>query len=122
MNPSGEMRVGKAETLLQVKDAEAKAKAIIEQAEEKQKQIVAAARRDALNKIQQAEQDLKVKNETAISIERKALTSQREQLMKKGHDEATHLGTKAKERIPKAKTYIKQQFERTLDAATGANE
>ena len=52
--PSGESSVGKAETLLQVKDAEAKAKQTLEQAEEKQRSIVAAARREAVDRMQKA--------------------------------------------------------------------
>lgn len=122
MKPSGERSVGKSETLLQVKDAEAKAKLLIEQADEKQRTIIAAARREAVDKVQKAEQDQRSKSESVLSQERVALASQRDELLRKGNEEAASINHKAKDRVPKAKTMIKQKFERTLDAATGTNE
>lgn len=114
--------MGKAETLLQVKDAEAKAKQTLEQAEEKQRSIIAAARREAVERSQKSEQDLHAKTESTLAQERKALSAQREELLTKGKDEAAKIEAKASDRIPKAKMMIKQRFERTLDAAAGANE
>ncbi len=114
--------MGKAETLLQVKDAEAKAKQMLEQAEEKQRSIIAAARREAVDRTQKAEQDLRAKTESTLAQERKALSVHREELLAKGRDEAAKIEAKASDRIPKAKLMIKQSFERTLDAAAGANE
>jgi V/A-type H+-transporting ATPase subunit G/H len=114
--------VGKAETLLQVKDAEAKAKQTLEQADEKQKSIIAAARRESVERSQKAEQDLRAKTESGLAQERKALSVQREALLAKGKDEAAKIEARASDRIPKAKIMIKQSFERTLDAAAGANE
>lgn len=122
VKPSGERPVGKDQTLLQVKDAEAKAKRTIEEADERQKAVVAAARRDAVEKIQGAEKSLKEKNDAAIVVEKKQLASQREELMSKGKAEASKIKARATERIPKAKSFLKEHFERTLDATTGANE
>lgn len=122
MKPSGERSVGKSETLLQVKDAEAKAKLLIEQADEKQRSIIAAARREAIDKVQKAEEDLRSKKESALSQEKLALATQRDELLRKGNEEAAGINGKAKDRVPKAKSLLKQQFERTLDAATGTNE
>ncbi len=120
--PSGESSVGKAETLLQVKDAEAKAKQTLEQAEEKQRSIVAAARKEAVERSQKAEHDVRAKTESALAQERQSLSVQREALLTKGRDEAAKIEAKARDRIPKAKLMIKQSFERTLDVAAGANE
>lgn len=114
--------MGKAETLLQVKDAEAKAKQTLEQAEDKQRSIVAAARREAVERSQKAEHDLHSKTESALAQERKALSVKREELLAKGKEEAAKIEAKASDRIPKAKLMIKQSFERTLDATTGTNE
>ncbi len=114
--------MGKTETLLQVRDAEAKAKQILEQADEKQKAIIAGARREAVDRIQAAERDLRSKHEAALAKERSSLATQRDELLRKGNEQAADLNAKAKERIPKAKAYIRQHFERTLDAATGTNE
>ncbi|MBI0584809.1 MAG: hypothetical protein ISF22_11380 [Methanomassiliicoccus sp.] len=114
--------MGKAETLLQVKDAEAKAKQTLEQAEEKQRSIIAAARREAVDRSQKAESDLRAKTESALAQERKALSAQREALLVKGKEEAAKIDAKASDRIPRAKLMIKKSFERTLDAAAGPHE
>ena len=45
----------RADTLLQIKDAEAKASLIMKEADDKQKTIVAAARKEAIRKIQEAD-------------------------------------------------------------------
>ncbi len=114
--------MGKAETLLQIRDAEVKAKQALEQADEKQRSILTAARREAVERSQKAEIDLKAKTESALAQERKALATKRDELLKKGNEDAAKIEAKAVERIPKAKLMIKENFERTLDAATGTHE
>jgi V/A-type H+-transporting ATPase subunit G/H len=114
--------VGKAESLLQIKDAEAKARQTLEQADEKHRAIIAAARREAVERSQKAEQELRAKTESALAQERKHLAAQREELLVKGKEEAARIEAKASDRIPKAKLMIKHDFERTLDAATGTHE
>jgi V/A-type H+/Na+-transporting ATPase subunit G/H len=118
----GEGLVGKAETLLQIKDAEAKARQILEEADEKRKGIITAARREAVERSQKAEQELRAKTETALAQERKALAIKREELIVKGKEEASKTESKASGRISKAKLMILQDFERTLNAATGTHE
>jgi V/A-type H+-transporting ATPase subunit G/H len=122
VKPSGESPVGKAETLLQVRDAEAKAKQTLEQADEKQRNILAAARREAVERSQKAEVESKAKTESALAQERKALATKKAELLQKGNEDAAKIDAKVKERVPKAKQMIKAQFERTLDAATGTHE
>jgi V/A-type H+-transporting ATPase subunit G/H len=114
--------VGKTETLLQVREAEEKAKQTLEQADEKHRNILAAARREAVEKLQTAENASRTKAEAAIAKEKKNLAVQKDELQKKGNEEASKLSVKAKDRIPQAKTYIRQHFERTFDATTGTNE
>ncbi len=114
--------MGKSETLLQVKEAEGKSKQMIEQAREKQKTIIATARREALDRIQEAERSTRAATQTAISQEERRIASEREALILKGNEEAKVITSKASERIPTAKTHLKTHFERTIDAATGSNE
>lgn len=114
--------MGKADTLLQVRDTEAKANRIIEEADEKQKAVIVAARREAIERYQTAEVAVRSKTEAAISQEKASLTAQRSDSMRKGTEEAAKLMAKAKDRIPKAKMHIKNIFERTFDAAAGTNE
>ncbi len=114
--------MGKEQTLLQVREAEKKARDLILDAEEKQKSIVAAAHRDAAAKVQEAERELKMKRDSVLVNEEKELALEKEAQIAKGKDEANTIKVKANERVPKAKTYIKEHFERTLDVATGSNE
>jgi V/A-type H+-transporting ATPase subunit G/H len=118
----GETPVGKAETLLQIKDAEAKARQILEEADDKQRSIGAAARREGVERSQKAEQELRAKTEATLAQEKKALAVKREELIVKGREEAAKTESKASDRIPKAKLMILQDFERTLNAATGTHE
>ena len=114
--------MGKADALSQIKEAEAKAKKTLEEADDKQKSIVASARREAVDKLQAAERDLRAKREAVLSQERKVLAGKRDELLRKGNGEAAVIESKAAERVPRAKTTIKQYFERAFDAATGTNE
>lgn len=114
--------MGKAETLLQIKDAEAKAKQTIEQADEKQRGIIAAARKEAVERSRKAEQEIRAKTDSTLVQERTILASKREEIIVKGRDIAAMTESKASDRIPKAKLMILQDFERTLNAATGTHE
>lgn len=114
--------MGKADALSQIKEAEAKAKRTLEEADEKQKSIVASARREAMDKLQAAERDLRAKREAVLVQERQALAAKREELLRKGNDDAAKIKSRAAERVPMAKTTIKQHFERAFDAAAGTNE
>ncbi|AGN25422.1 hypothetical protein [Candidatus Methanomassiliicoccus intestinalis] len=114
--------MGKSETLLQVKDAESKAKQTIEQARSKEKELLSSARKEAVDKIQQAEKDLRSKSASELASQKASLASQKEGLLQKGNDDAAALEAVAVKKIPQAKMMIKQQFERTFDAATGINE
>mgnify|MGYP007121312023 CR=1 FL=1 len=112
--------MGKSETLLQVKDAESKAKQTIEQARSKEKELLSSARKEAVDKIQQ--KDLRSKSASELASQKASLASQKEGLLQKGNDDAAALEAVAVKKIPQAKMMIKQQFERTFDAATGINE
>lgn len=114
--------MGKAEALSQIKEAEAKAKKTLEEAIEKQKAIVASARREAVDKLQAAERDMRARREAVLAKERETLAAKRDELLRKGNDEAATIQEKATSRIPKAKIAIKQQLERAFDATTGTNE
>ena len=114
--------MGKADALSQIKEAEAKAKKMLEEAEERQRTIISSARREAVEKLQAAERDLRAKREAALDSERKALAVKRDELLRKGNEEAAAIEALAAERVPKAKTTIKKHFERAFDAATGTNE
>jgi V/A-type H+-transporting ATPase subunit G/H len=110
--------VSRAETLLKIKEAEAKAKEIVSQAEEKAKATSAAARKEAVRIAHEAEETGKASYDSAYAAEKAKVATEREAIVKKGLAEAEQLKVKAKANIPKADTYLLEQFERTVDASS----
>ena len=94
---------------------------MLEEAEERQRTIISSARR-CREKLQAAERDLRAKREASLDQQRKALAVKRDELLRKGNEEAAAIEALAAERVPKVKTTIKKHFERAFDAATGTNE
>jgi len=109
--------MSRADTLVRIKEAESEARGIIAAAEEKQKTILAGARRDAIRMTQDAEDKTKADHENVMAREKQAMSEKREQLLRKGSDEAAKLMSKAAGNVPKAKARIKEVFERTIDAS-----
>jgi ATP synthase H subunit len=110
--------VSRAEILVKIKDAESKAKDIVTEAEEKSKGIVATARKESIRMIREAEEGMKEDNDSALAHERATIVSQRKELLKKGEEESERLKLKAASNIPRAKNYLKERFERTVDATS----
>ena len=104
----------RADTLLQIKDAEAKASQIMIEADEKQRASVASARKDAVRKIQDAEEKQRVEFDSAYAAEKAKVSSQREDILSKGKAEATTVKATAERNIPKAKAHLKQAFEANI--------
>ena len=122
MKSSGERSVGKVDTLSRIKEAENEAKRTLAEADANSMSVIAAARKDAVEKVQNAEASLRAKSADIIDQEKKSLAEKHAELLRKGNEEAAGISSKAKERVPKAKMYIRQNFERALDATTGTNE
>ncbi len=74
----------RADTLLKVKEAEAKAAQIVKDAQERQKVIVANARRDALARMRDSEARMKEEREKTIMAEKIKLDAARQEQMAKG--------------------------------------
>ncbi len=104
----------RADTLLQIKDAEAKASQIMIEADEKQRALVASARKDAVRKIQDAEEKQRVEFESAYAAEKAKVSSQRDEILRNGKAEASGVKGKAERNIPKAKEHLKQAFEANI--------
>ncbi len=122
MKSSGERFVGKVDTLSRIKEAENEAKSTLAEADAKSMSVIAAARKEALEKVQSAEAARRAKSADTIDQEKKSLAEKHAELLRKGNEEASAISSKANERILKAKTYIEGNFERALDAITGTNE
>ncbi len=110
--------MSRAEILVKIKDAESRAKDYITEAEEKSKAIVATARKESVRMIRDAEERTIADHDSALSQERAKIESQRKELLKKGEEESEKLKVKAANNIPRAKNYLKERFERTVDATS----
>lgn len=84
------------------------------EADEKQKALVVAARKDAVRKIQDAEEKQRAEFESAYAAEKAKVSSQRDDILSKGKAEASAVKAKAELNIPKAKAQLKQAFEANI--------
>lgn len=114
---SGEILVSRDDILLQIKRAEEEAEQIIKEAQESQRAVVVAARKQAIRVTQERDERLRAEFDSAISKERAKVASQRETILSKGKDEALRMRTQAEDRTRKVKDYLKDSFARTLDVA-----
>lgn len=110
--------MSRTDTLMMIKEAEIEARAIIDKAMSDSKNAVATARRESVNKIQEAEAQFRKDYETAIAKEVKDLEAERDKLLSSGRDKAAQLDKAAAARIEKVKDFLKKEFERTLDATS----
>jgi vacuolar-type H+-ATPase subunit H len=106
--------VTRADTLLKVKEAEAKAAQIVKDAQERQKVIVANARRDALARMRDSEAKTKEDREKAIAEEKVKLDAARKEQMAKGNSEANKALTVSDSKIFAIRSYLKESFEKSI--------
>jgi len=106
--------VTRADTLLQIKDAEAKATQIVKDAQEKQRAIVANARRDAIKRIQDAEVQMREDNDRAFNNEKAKVTSTKAELINKGVEEANQAKARSSSKMTTVRTNLKESFEKSL--------
>lgn len=114
----GERHLSRAEILLKIKDAEQDAQQILFEAQERQKNIVSSARKEAVDMLLSAEANLREEHNSALSSERDRVTGLRNELLKKGKEEAAAIDKKSSELVKRAKIHLKSLFERTIDATS----
>jgi V/A-type H+-transporting ATPase subunit G/H len=114
----GERHLSRADILLKIKTAEQDAQQILFEAQEKQKNIVSSARKEAVDMVQKAEAKLREEHNSALSSERDRVAGLRNELLKKGKEEATAIDKRSDELVKKAKIHLKSLFERTIDATS----
>jgi len=106
--------VTRADTLLQIKDAEAKAAQTIKDAQEKQRVIVANARREAIKRIQDAELKMREDNERAFTEEKSKVSANKSDLISKGREEANQAKSHSSVKTSEVRHFLKESFERSL--------
>ena len=110
--------MSRTDILVEIKEAEANAKVIVEKAEADKKTAIANARRDSVDSIQASEASVKASSEAQIAKEKSALGVKREELLEEGRNEADKLGVTAGKKMPKVKEFLNKEFERALDATS----
>jgi vacuolar-type H+-ATPase subunit H len=111
---SGERAMTRADTLIKVKEAEAKATQLVKDSQEKQRMIVSDARREAISKIQNADAKMKEDKEKVISSEKMKLDVIKKEKLAKGNDEAKKAHSIPESKVLEIKTHLKDSFENSL--------
>lgn len=83
-------------------------------AEDRHKQIVAAARREAVAKIQGAEEKQRSGYDSAYSAEKAKISTQREEIIRKGTIEAQAVNARAESKVNAVVDHLLAKFEQTL--------
>ncbi|MDR0334671.1 MAG: hypothetical protein LBH69_02140 [Methanomassiliicoccaceae archaeon] len=110
--------MSRTDILIEIKKAEADAKAEIEAAEADKRTAIANARRDSITRIQDAEVKARSASEAAISKEKVKAAAKREELLSGGNAEAKKLDGSADGRMPKVKDFLNKEVERTLNVTS----
>jgi vacuolar-type H+-ATPase subunit H len=106
--------VNRADTLLKIKDAEAKATQTVKDAQEKQKAIIATARRDAIKRVQDAETHMREENDKAFTNERTKVNSTKADLLNNGKEDAKQVRAKSVAKVGTIRAHLKESFEKSI--------
>ncbi len=102
----------------EIKAAEQSAADTVAKAESDKKAKIADARRMSVQKIQDAENQLRQNYESGIAQAKDDLTAQRETLLSAGRNEAADLESKADAKIDEVKKFLTEEFERSIDVTS----
>ena len=106
--------MNRADTLLKIKDAEAKATQTVKDAQEKQKAIIATARREAIKRVQDAETHAREENEKAFNDEKVKVNSTKSNLLNLGIEEARQVRANSFARVGSIRSHLKDSFEKSI--------
>ena len=108
--------MGKAEILQRIKDAEAKVRALTQEAEDKRKQLQAEGKRKALEMTEAADADMRRRLDAQVAAAKKNIENRKAVVMEDGQKKASALVTSAKQRTASTKEYVLSEFERAVNA------
>ncbi len=108
--------MGKAEVLNRIREAEANVEVLIEEAEDKRKQLQAEGKRLALEKVETAEAALVKEMDARLSAARAEIEKRKKALLEEGNRRAEALESNAKKAAVKVKAFVLSEFERAADA------
>ena len=102
----------------EIKAAEQNAADTVAKAESDKKAKIADARRMSVQKIQDAEEQLRQNYENGIAQAKEDLSSQREALLSAGREEAADLESKSDSKIDEVKKFLTEEFERSINVTS----
>lgn len=108
--------MGKAEILQRIKDAEAKVRAMTQDAEDKRKQLQAEGKRKSVEMTEAAEADLRRRSDSEIALAKKGIERRKAAIIEDGRKKAGALASSAGQRMSSAKEFVLSEFERAVDA------
>lgn len=107
---------GKMEDVLkEIREAEKKAKRIIEDAEKERAEIVSRARHDSLRKINEEQERINNEKDARIKIKAKELEAVKSRIRDKGREEAEKIEKMAKQNMQKTEDFILKKFEEKIN-------
>ncbi len=110
--------MSRTDILKEIKDAEAKAKVKVEQAETDKKTAIADARRESVRKIQEADVKFRENYDSSIAAEMESLSKERDALISEGKKEADKLDANLDAKLEKVNDFLKKEFVRTINATS----
>ncbi len=108
--------MGKAEILHQIKEAEAKVRAMTKEAEEKWKQLQAEGKRRALEMTEKAEAENAAKNDLLVAAASVDIAKSKKVALEEGAKRASTRAASARKKISAAEDLVLSEFERAADA------
>lgn len=102
----------------EIKLAEKNAADTLAKAESDKKAKIADARRLSVQKIQDADAQMRANYESGMTQAKNELSSQRETLLNAGRNEAADLESKADAKIDEVKKFLSEEFERSINVTS----
>lgn len=108
--------MAKDKILLEIKETEANARQIVEQALKEKADCIAKARIEARDIIKGAEVDARKSSQTTLKSAEDELKIEKEQIIGNGKNDADSIASSAHDKIDKAVEYLITEFERVIHA------
>ena len=102
----------------EIKAAEQSAADTVAKAESDKKAKIADARRMSVQKIQDAENQMRQNYDNGIAQAKDDLSAKREALLSAGRNEAADLEAKAEAKIDEVKKFLTEEFERSINVTS----
>ena len=91
---------------------------MVVEAEASKKEAIAAARRDSVKRIQDAEAQCLAAFESSMAKEKERLAQEKDAKLAEGRSAADTIGAASKDRIQEVNDYLKKAFEETINVTS----